>query len=165
MSRDRVDDVAFLNENSSRDGGGRCSRAAGSRRARARGGATYRARGSDKRAGVPPRGRDGGREHANTAIVAPLAVLGVFRWLAEFLTSVVGVDGVRIGVLAVLLAAVVYGTRVAGWLKLAGSWMYMAAVLGALFGAFLVLGMASGAVSIDAAAAWELVSGLLEVLH
>lgn len=162
MSRDRLEDVEKRNEKLDSGGGGRDSRAPGSRWSRARDGEFTRACSSDRRTGVPPGARGGGREHA---IVAPLLVLGVFEWLAEFLASVVGVDGVRIGVLAVLLAAVVYSTRLAGWLKLAGSWMYMTAIVGAFFGVLVILGMASGAVSVDVAAAWELVAGLLEVLY
>lgn len=162
MSRDRLEGVEKRKEKLDSEGGGRSSRASGSRRARVRERDFTRAGGSDRHTGVPPGARGGGRERA---VVAPLLVLGVFEWLAEFLASVVGVDGVRIGVLAVLLAAVVYSTRLAGWLKLAGSWMYMTAIVGAFFGVLVILGMASGAVSIDVAAAWELVAGLLEVLY
>lgn len=162
MKDDRLE-VEFSREKTSRSPGGRSSRGAGRRRSRARERAFTRAGSSDRSPGVPAGAR---AERGERALgVAPVLFLGVFRWLAELLASALEVPGVRVGLLAVVIGGAFYASRLAGLLQVAGAWLRMAAVIGAVVGLAIVLGMATGAVSVDVAAAWDMVAGLLEVLH
>jgi hypothetical protein len=96
--------------------------------------------------------------------VAPVLFLGFFEWLAELLAAVLEIPGVRVGLLAVVLGAVFYASRIAGLLQVAGSWLRMAAVIGGVVGFAIVLGMASGAIAVDVAAVRGVLEALLEVL-
>jgi hypothetical protein len=97
-------------------------------------------------------------------VFVPLLLFDLFRWLAELVSTLVGMPGVRIGLLAVVLGGVFYASRLAGWMEVAGSWLRMTAVIGGVVGFAIVLGMASGAVAVDVAAVRGALEALLEVL-
>lgn len=106
-----------------------------------------------------------GQEHARSVgAVAPLLFLGVFEWLAELLSALLGITGVRVGLLAGVLAAVIWAARLAGWMQVAAAWIRMAAVIGGVVGIAVVVGMATGAIAVDVATVVGAVRSLLEAI-
>lgn len=162
---DRELEASFSRETPATTARVRASRAAGRGRSRAGERAVTRAGGSDRHTGVPAGVRDEGTRTGAAAGLLPLLLFDVFRWLAELVATALEIPGVRITLLAIVLAGVFYATRVAAWLQIAGSWLRMAAMIGGVAGLAIVAGMATGAIAVDVATLVGLLEELLEVLQ
>lgn len=82
--------------------------------------------------------------------------------LLVWLLETFGIHGPFILAGVAILVGVYYARELAGFLRLAGAWLTMIAMIGGLFGAVLVGGLAVGAIDLDSSVITQLVDMILK---